>query len=237
MDRVMVPPRKGPALRREFDREASAYDRTAPASMPGYTDLHRTLLGGIPYSPTREFRVLELGVGTGTLTALILEQFPHSLVTGIDLSQRMIARARTKLRPFRGRVELVDGDLGQFADHPYDAVVSALAIHHLADPEKWRLFRRIFRALPRGGYFGDADDHLPEDPLFDQRYSQIATAAQRSPRGGVEWARLQQVWHEHEQFDRPTTVAAETAALERAGFAHVGVPWRFFGQAVIWAYK
>ncbi|MCI4364805.1 MAG: class I SAM-dependent methyltransferase [Thermoplasmata archaeon] len=233
----MTPPRQGPALRREFDREAPAYDRTARASMPAYSDLHRTLLGGIPYSPTREFRVLELGVGTGTLTALILEQFPHARVTGIDLSGRMIARARTKLRPYRDRVELVDGDLVDFAEGTYEAVVSALAIHHLTDPAKWRLFRRIYRALPRGGYFGDADDHLPEDPLFDQRYAQIASAAQRSPRGGQAWARLQEVWHEHEQFDHPSTLVAETAALDRAGFHHVGVPWRFFGQAVVWAYK
>src|SRR5580658_5150451 len=233
----MVTSRKGPAIRQEFDREARAYDRTAKASMPGYSDLHRTLLGGIPYAPTREFRLLELGVGTGTLTALILEQFPHARVTGVDLSPQMIALARTKLRPFRDRVTLIDGDLGEFGGGPFDAVVSALAIHHLADPDKWRLFRRVYRTLPRGGYFGDADDHLPEDPLFDQRYAQIASAAQRSPRGSQEWARLQEVWHDHEQFDHPCTLAAETAALERAGFAHVGVPWRFFGQAVVWAYK
>jgi tRNA (cmo5U34)-methyltransferase len=228
---------KAPDLRREFDREASAYDRAAPASMPGYTDLHRTLLEGIPFSPTREFRVLELGVGTGTFTALVLEQYRHARVTGIDFSRRMIARARTKLRRFRERVELIDGDLVDFEDRPYDAVVSALAIHHLPDPEKWRLFRRVYRSLPRGGYFGDADDHLPEDPLFDQRYTQIASAAQRSRGGGPEWARLQLVWHEHEQFDHPSTLADETAALARAGFPHVGVPWRFFGQAVVWAYK
>jgi tRNA (cmo5U34)-methyltransferase len=233
----MAPRRTGPGPRQEFDREASQYDRTARASMPGYSDLHRTLLGGVPFVPTRAFRVLELGVGTGTLTALLLEEFPHAEVTGIDLSPRMIAQARTKLRPYSARVELVAGDLGQFSEGTYDVVVSALAIHHLTDPEKWRLFRRIFRALPRGGYFGDADDHLPEDPLFDQRYAQIASAAQRSPGGESEWARLQEVWHDHEQFDHPCTLAAETGALERSGFAHVGVPWRFFGQAVVWAYK
>jgi tRNA (cmo5U34)-methyltransferase len=237
MARMMGAAGRGPALRKEFDREARAYDQNAPASMPGYSDLHRTLLGGVPYAPTREFRVLELGVGTGTLTALLLRQFPHARVVGIDLSPRMIAQARTKLRPFRDRVTLVDGDLGSFSGGPYDAVVSALAIHHLTDPEKWQLFRRVYRALPPGGYFGDADDHLPEDPLFDQRYAQIASEAQRSPRSGPGWARLQEVWHEHERFDHPATVAAEISALERAGFAHVGVPWRFFGQAVVWAYK
>jgi tRNA (cmo5U34)-methyltransferase len=222
-------------MRREFDLEASAYDQAAPASMPGYSDLHRTLIWGIPFVPTRSFRILELGVGTGTLTAQILENFPHARLTGIDLSPRMIARARQKLRPYRDRVELVAGDLGTFDEASYDVVVSALAIHHLADAEKWRLFRRIHRTLSSGGYFGDADDHLPEDPIFDSRYGEIAARLQSRSAGG--WSSPQAVWHDHEKFDHPSTLTAELAALERAGFAHVGVPWRFFGQAVVWAYR
>ncbi|HKN06972.1 MAG TPA: class I SAM-dependent methyltransferase [Thermoplasmata archaeon] len=234
----MTRPSPAPSPRREFDREAPNYDRTASASMPGYIDLHRTLLGGIPYVPTREFRVLELGVGTGTLSSLVLEEFPHARLTGVDLSPRMIARARTKLRSFRSRVELIAGDIGDFEESPYDAVISALAIHHLTDPQKWRLFRRVYRCLSPGGYFGDADDHLAEDPTFDNRWAQIAstTAVGRRKRAGG-WTSPQAVWHEHERFDHPSTLFAEVAALGRAGFSHVGVPWRFFGQAVVWAYK
>jgi tRNA (cmo5U34)-methyltransferase len=235
MGPAMAPPTAAKGMRREFDLEASGYDQAAPASMPGYSDLHRTLIWGIPYVATRTIRVLELGVGTGTLTAQILENFPHARLTGIDISPRMIARAREKLRPYRSRVELVAGDLGTFEERPYDVVVSALAIHHLADAEKWRLFRRIHRCLSTGGYFGDADDHLPEDPIFDTRYAQIAASLQ--PRTPAGWTSPQAVWHEHEKFDRPSTLTAEVAALERGGFAHVGVPWRFFGQAVVWAYR
>ncbi len=205
--------------------------------MPAYLDLHRTLVGGIPYLPTRSFRVLELGVGTGTLTDLLLREYPHAQVTGVDISPRMIARAREKLRPFRDRVELVAGDLGAYEEGEYQVVLSALAIHHLADAEKWRLFRRIRRTLPVGGYFGDADDHLPEDSVFDTRYAQIALALRPAVRAAGGWTSPQQIWHEHEKFDHPCTLQAEVAALERAGFAHVGVPWRFFGQAVVWAYK
>lgn len=224
-------------MRRLFDLEARGYDRTARASMPGYSDLHRTLVWGIPFVPTRAFRVLELGVGTGTLTAQILEGFPHARLTGVDLSPRMITRAREKLRPYRDRVELVAGDLGDFEEGTYDVVVSALAIHHLRDADKWRLFRRIFRSLPPGGYFGDADDHLPEDSIFDTRYAQIASMLPAPGGRKGAWTSPQAVWHDHERFDQPATLTAELSALERAGFRHVGVPWRFFGQAVIWAYR
>ncbi len=225
-----------PALRAEFDREAAAYDRTVRASMPGYSELHRTLVRGIPFLPTRSFRVLELGVGTGTLTAAVLRTFPHARVMGLDVSPRMIALARRRLRSYRDRVELVAGRLEESWDGAFDVVLSALAIHHLADPEKWKLFRRVYRSLARGGYFGDGDDHLPEDPLFDSRYAQVAAAEFGASRRGS-YRRPQVVWHEHERFDHPCTVAAEVAALERAGFAHVAVPWRFFGQAALWAYR
>ncbi|MGI0071066.1 MAG: class I SAM-dependent methyltransferase [Thermoplasmata archaeon] len=224
-------------MRREFDREARAYDQTARASMPGYSDLHRTLVWGIPFVSTRSFRVLELGVGTGALTMQLLERFPHAQVTGVDLSPEMIARARRKLRSYHERVELVAGDLGAFAEESYDVIVSALAIHHLRDAEKWRLFRRICRALPHGGYFGDADDHLPEDSIFDTRYAQIASMLPSPGGPAAGWTSPQEVWHGHERYDHPSTLTAELAALERAGFRHVGVPWRFFGQAVVWAYR
>jgi tRNA (cmo5U34)-methyltransferase len=226
-----------PTLRAEFDREAPNYDRTARESMPGYSELHRTLIRGIPYMPTRSFRVLELGVGTGVLTLAVLEAFPHATVVGIDVSPRMIAAARRRLRNHRERVQLVAGRLEAGWEGRYDAIVSALAIHHLEDREKGAFYRRVRQSLAPGGYFGDGDDHLPEDPVFDSRYAQIAAAEVDGRRTQASFRSPQVVWHEHERFDHPSTVAAEVAALRRAGFPHVGVPWRYFGQAVVWAYR
>jgi len=226
-----------PALQAEFDREARTYDRTARASMPAYTELHRTLVRGVPFLSTRAFRVLELGVGTGALTSALVATFPHAEVVGLDVSPRMIAAARRRLRRYRDRVELVAGRLEDGWEGRYDAIVSALAIHHLEDREKWGLFRRVHRSLSSGGYFGDGDDHLPEDPLFDSRYAQIAAAEVEGQAARGAFRSPQVAWHEHERFDHPCTLAAEVAALGRAGFAHVGVPWRYFGQAVVWAYR
>ncbi len=44
----MTPSGASKGMRREFDLEAPGDDRTAAASMPGYSDLHRTLIWGIP---------------------------------------------------------------------------------------------------------------------------------------------------------------------------------------------
>jgi tRNA (cmo5U34)-methyltransferase len=225
--------------RQEFDREAATYDSEVASTMPGYSELHQMLVWGVPYLPTRSFRILELGVGTGTLTALLLESFPHATVRGIDISPRMIAASRAKLRPWKDRVELRTGDLDDVdPDEKFDAVVSALAIHHLSHAKKRRLFGRLFDALPPGGYFGDGDDHLPEDPTFDARFAQIA-ASIPPPAGsrGRSGRSPQRVWHEHEKFDHPWGVTDELAGLRSAGFLHVGVPWQFFAQTVVWAYR
>lgn len=224
-----------PVPQRTFDREAAGYDTSAVSTMPGYAELHRMIVWGIPFLSTRPLRILELGAGTGTLTERLLEGFPHAQVTAVDISPRMIARARQKTRAHRDRVEFRVEPLSALTpEGPYDAIVSALAIHHLSDPEKRRLFRSLRRALSPAGYFGNADDHLPEDPVFDSRFRQIL--ADLGPPAPAGWTSPQAVWHAHEQFDHPTTLTAELGYLRRAGFGHIDVPWRFFDQAVIWAY-
>ena len=222
--------------RQEFDREASGYDSTARRTMPRYRDLHQMLEWGVPYLPTRAFSVLELGCGTGTLTERFLTAFPHARMTAVDISEEMLRRARTKTRAHRDRVEF---HRGHFVDlkfaGPFDAVISALAIHHLTDPEKGRLFRVVAGWLPAGGYFGNADDHLPEDPLFDNRFREIAAGVPSE--GGRASSADARVWHRHDLFDHPTTVSHELDLLRRARFGHIDVPWRFLGQSVVWAYR
>ncbi|EQD73374.1 methyltransferase type 12 [mine drainage metagenome] len=229
-------PRHNP--RQEFDREARHYDRDASATMPRYAELHRMLAWGVPHLPTRPLRVLELGSGTGTLTALLLKTFPHARLLGLDLSPAMVTLARRKLNHWKDRVELRVGELDEIPQgEPFDVIVSCLAIHHLPDTRKQRLFARVFGALNPGGYFGDGDDHLPEDSRFDERFSALASGL--SPRSSLARAPggLQKVWHEHELFDHPVPLSREIQWLREAGFVHLDTPWRFFNQAVVWAYR
>jgi tRNA (cmo5U34)-methyltransferase len=235
----MSPPRRARHdPRQEFDREARHYDRNAPATMPRYAELHRMLAWGVPHLPTRPLRVLELGSGTGTLTALLLQSFPHARLLGLDLSPAMVSLARRKLGRWKDRVELRVAELDEIPQgEPFDVIVSCLAIHHLTDERKQRLFERVFGALNPGGYFGDGDDHLPEDSRFDERFSALASGL--SPRSSMAKVAggLQKVWHEHELFDHPVPLSREIQWLREAGFVHLDTPWRFFNQAVVWAYR
>lgn len=101
--------------------------------------------------PVRDARVLELGCGTGTFTDLVLTHGARAY-HGIDLSPRMIDRARGKIHDPRVTYEVVS--LESFAprnEERFDIIISASFLHHLVDVEAGlNCIRRLLR--PGGVY-------------------------------------------------------------------------------------
>lgn len=91
-------------------------------------------------------RVLDLGCGTGTLTAEIARLGAH--VTGVDHSAEMIAGARQKYAELR--FDVVDGQGLRYA-REFDAVFSNAALHWM--PRAREVVRGVNRALVSGGRF------------------------------------------------------------------------------------
>jgi tRNA (cmo5U34)-methyltransferase len=106
--------------------------------------------------------ILELGVGTGETARRVLGRHPGARLVGIDESPPMLERARASLpaaadlRVARLQEALPAG--------PFDAVVSALAVHHLTPAEKRDLFARVATVLRPGGAFVLADVVVPDRP-------------------------------------------------------------------------
>lgn len=90
--------------------------------------------------------LLEIGIGTGLLT----EKIPEGVVIfGIDLSEKMMEKAREKNLPIKLTV-------GSFLDIPFpdqffQRIVSTFAFHHLTPEEKILAFREMDRVLQPGG--------------------------------------------------------------------------------------
>jgi len=93
--------------------------------------------------------VLEVGVGTG----LSLPFYPpYCQVTGIDLSQEMLRRARKRIetKGFSNIVvERMDASRMAFADDSFDAVFAAYLITAVPDP--WGVLSEIKRVCKKGG--------------------------------------------------------------------------------------
>jgi ubiquinone/menaquinone biosynthesis C-methylase UbiE len=98
-------------------------------------------------------KVLDVGCGGGHLVLDLAERRPRARVTGLDLSEEQLARARerTDAAGFSSRVTLVQGSALElpFDDDSFDVVTSVASIKHW--PDQARGVRECVRVLAPGG--------------------------------------------------------------------------------------
>lgn len=128
---------------RFFDAIAPRYDRV-------YARDARVLRERLAASKLPPGRVLDLGIGTGRELAFLLDA-GHE-VTGIELSERMIALCAQRAR----KVPIVHGDFYAplpFADHSFASAIALFgSLAHPPDPGAHaRLARELSRVLAFGG--------------------------------------------------------------------------------------
>ncbi len=98
---------------------------------------------------TDNTRVLDVGCGTGALTAAILAAHPRCRVTGIDPSDAYIDYARGHLGT--GNVELETGDAQKlrFPDAQFDASLALLVFNFI--PDRGKALAEVRRVTRPGG--------------------------------------------------------------------------------------
>ncbi len=153
-----------------FDSAARDYDRLRRQLIPCFDDFYGMAVGLLDFSPTAPLRILDIGAGTGLLAARIAPRFPAAHFRLVDLSEAMLAKARERFAATPHRFDFAVADYASAPlGGPYDAIVSAVSIHHLADPQKRSLYERVFAALAPGGLFVNAETILAADPAVHAR--------------------------------------------------------------------
>lgn len=211
-----------------FDKSASAYDSLREALIPCYTDFYGNVIELIGYETgSASPKILDLGAGTGLLSSHIKRRWPDASLHLIDGSEAMLAQAAQR---FAGdaKVSFEIADLNDVAlAGPFDFVVSAVAIHHLSDPEKRALFKRIHSCLRDGGVFINAEQVVSPSPERNQRYVDIWQAqakARGATQSDLEAAAIRMA------HDRCATVEDQLLWLREAGFSDADCTfksWRF----------
>src|SRR5512137_2572654 len=131
-------------IRQAFNKFAQDYDSQREYIIPEMRQYYGAAVWametGVP-----EPEILDVGAGTGLLSAYLLEKFPDARLTLMDISENMLNMARKRFATRSGTAygicDYSCSDLGG----PYDLICSALSIHHLLPEDKRRLFGRIFR--------------------------------------------------------------------------------------------
>jgi ubiquinone/menaquinone biosynthesis C-methylase UbiE len=139
----------------------------------------------------RADRLLDVGIGPGTITLDLARRLPQGWVVGIDAAPAAVAATKT-LAASRGvgNVRLLVGDVYQlgFADGSFDVVHAHQLVQHLADPVL--ALREMRRVCEPGGLVAvrDADYsamtwHPPSAALtrWLQLYHEVARSKGANP--------------------------------------------------------
>ncbi len=131
----------------DSEEMAAEYDDRAARTTPDMDLFYNAVTDAIP---PQGRRILELGCGTGILTARIRKKRPEAALVCIDNSAAMLAVAREK--PELTDITLVKGDIrDSWPTGLYDAVVSTFCLPALDPDEQQALLKRAHSALLPGG--------------------------------------------------------------------------------------
>lgn len=101
-------------------------------------------LASVPFN-----KVLEIGCGTGKNTEWLMEK--AALITAVDFSEQMLARAKDKISS--NRVQFKQADITSrwnFRDGLYDLVTFSLVLEHIDNLDY--VFNEVAKSLNAGGY-------------------------------------------------------------------------------------
>ena len=94
-------------------------------------------------------RWLDVGCGTGALSATVLRAAEPAEVVGVDASEGFIAYAREHVDDARMTFQVADAEALPFEDDRFDAVVSGLMLNFVPSPE--RALAEMVRVARPGG--------------------------------------------------------------------------------------
>jgi SAM-dependent methyltransferase len=206
----------------------SEYDARIRTFIPDYEEMLRVAAAAVPPASRT---ILDLGIGTGALSAACLAVARRAQAIGIDADPEIL---RVAARRLGARATLRAGSFTATALPASDVTVASFSLHHVRTrPAKRRLYRRTHAALRRDGTFLIVDcqpaiDRGVRRQQFDDWLAHLRRAYSPAAARG-----LLRAWS-HEDVYVP--LDAEVDLLRGARF-RVEVLWRRGAFAVLRAAK
>jgi SAM-dependent methyltransferase len=200
------------------------YDRQIRTLIPHYADMLSAAAGAVaPGART----IVDLGAGTGALSARCLARARGARVIGIDADADILTLAARRLGP---RAAFVRGSFLRAPLPRADAVVASFALHHVRTRDaKRRLYRRVRAALRRGGAFVSADCHPARDAALAVAQRRAWIAHLRASYSPAQAEAFLRAWAREDVY---VPLDEEVALLQASGF-RVEIVWRQDAFAVI----
>ena len=202
---------------------ASSYNDIIYRCAPRYEEMLATLVDYIPKDLCPS-RVLDLGCGTGNLTLRVLDAFPTASVVALDLSAEILEVCQQQCGTDRVSYLQQDFKSLDLSASEFDLVVSSIAIHHVDDQAKVKLFEHVYASLKPDGVFTYVDQFRGETPgIYTQHMKTWKQFADEKGVPSEEW----DMWMEHQdKHDFHASVSDQMKWLTETGFQHVDCLWK-----------
>lgn len=159
-------------IQNQFNAVSEKYDRQRRFLIPCFDDFYGTALA-LSEEVVNVKNILDIGAGTGLMSAFFHEKYPNANITLVDISGDMLRKAQER---FSGKenISFLNADFAtvDLPENHFDLVVSGLAIHHLPDTLKQQLFGKIAKTLNNDGWFINADQVLGETEIVEKIYTE-----------------------------------------------------------------
>jgi ubiquinone/menaquinone biosynthesis C-methylase UbiE len=176
--------------------------------------------------------ILDVGMGSGRVEAMLFERIPTAFVVGTDFSQPMLELAREHLSPHSDRYEAVMQDLTRpwditLPNREYSIAFSVQVIHNVAHEHKKETFAFIERALAPNGLFLLLDRISVSTPSLFPAYLSMWDRLDRERGAGPNTIRREGATFEAHELsvstrgDQPATLEEHLQWLLEAGFLEV----------------
>lgn len=153
--------------------------------------------------------LLDLGCGTGLELDEIFRLLPGLRVTGIDMTQSMLDRLRSK-HPARQLTTILGDYFETELGGPYDIAVSFETLHHFTPERKLELYKRLRASIAEGGEYIECDYMCDTDEQERGFFAELERLKREQGLGSGYY-----------HYDTPLTIEKQKRLLLEAGFKSV----------------
>jgi len=178
--------------------------------------------------------ILDLGAGTGLLTEWVMKKYPKAEYTLVDIADGMLDIAKERFKGASNISFKIEDYRSGISGGKYDAIVSAMSIHHLDSNEKRQLYKNIYDSLKNGGVFVNADQVKGEDDESEE----IVKGYQLDYIENCSLSREEKdKTYERIKLDKMDTMSDQMCMLKEAGFRSVDIYYKYYNYIVFRAGK
>lgn len=220
-------------IKEQFGNVSKQYDSQREFLIPCFNDFYTACMPLVK-SLTHAKTVLDIGAGTGLFSQFIYSEKPDLKYTLLDVSGKMLDVAKERFEG-RSNFEYIELDFGKEPlPGKYDLIISGLAIHHLEDADKAKLYKNIYQALNDGGLFINADQVAGRNQLFDSLYKY--NWRETVTHSGLDHEAIVQAF-ERTKLDKLAPLETQLQMLAKAGFNDVDCIYKNMNFVVFGGFK